>query len=233
MAVDIHRLWYLRNVDLFRNLPPPAQEELVKSSSIVEFKRGDEVCTAGVGHERAYIVKEGNVRLIVHSPNGKKLTVAILKPGDLIGGADLFHSETVGESAEAMSACVLYSLPIQILRRFANDHLEFAVRITKEIDKSRTLILNRMQDILFLTVPERLARLFLRLADQFPGTTKSGKRFLNLRLTHQEIADLIGANREAVSAALIGLRREKCVSAVQGYIVLNHEESLRKSAHVD
>lgn len=227
MAVDTSRLWYIRNVDLFKNLPESDLHEVAKVARLVEFGRGDEICASGTGNPFAYVIKEGNVRLIMHSPSGKQLTVAILKPGDVIGGADLFGTETGGESAEAMSPCTLYKVPVDLLQRFARDRSEFSLRVNKEVNRSRMLVMNRMQDVLFLTVQERLARLFLRLADEFPGTTTSGKRFVNIRLTHQELADLIGANREAVSATLVKLRRSKCVNSVHGFLVLSNEELLK------
>lgn len=228
--VDSARLWYIRNVDLFRNLPEPDLAKLAGEAKLVEFGRGQEICASGTGNRFAHIIKEGNVRLIMHSPSGKQLTVAILKPGDVIGGADLFGTETGGESAEALSPCVLYQVPVDLLRKLATESSDFSLRINKEVNKSRMLVMNRMQDVLFLTVQERLSRLILRLADEFPGTTTSGKRFVNIRLTHQELADLIGANREAVSATLIKLRKSKCVQSVHGFLVLSNESALRETA---
>ena len=53
------------------------------------------------------------------------------------------------------------------------------------------------------------------------------------RLEHQELADLIGANREAVSATLIKLRRSKCVNSVHGFLVLANEELLKTNVAKD
>jgi CRP/FNR family cyclic AMP-dependent transcriptional regulator len=228
--MDSHRLWYIRNVDLFKNLRESDLEEIVRDSTVVQFVRGQEICASGTGNPFAHIIKEGNVRLLMHSPNGKQLTVAILKPGDVIGGADLFGTESGGESAEAISPCTLYRVPVEALRKIAKERAEFSLRINKEVNRQRTLIMNRMQDVLFLTVQERLARLILNLASEFPGTTTSGKRFVNIRLTHQELADLVGANREAVSATLIKMRRSKCVNSVQGFLVIGDEEALKQTA---
>jgi CRP/FNR family transcriptional regulator len=230
VATDSHRLWYIRNVDLFASLPDTDLEEVVRRASIVEFGRGQEICASGTGNQNAYIIKEGNVRLLMHSPSGKQLTVAILKPGDVIGGSDLFGTESRGESAEAISSTRLLQVPVEALRNLAKERSEFALRINKEVNKNRLLLANRMQDVLFLTVQERLARLIVRLAEEFPGETTSGKRFVNIRLTHQELADLIGANREAVSTALIKFRKSKCVNSVHGFLVLANEEALRKTA---
>jgi CRP/FNR family cyclic AMP-dependent transcriptional regulator len=230
MSADSSRFWYIRNVDLFKSLPESDLEELAARAELVEFGRGQEICASGTGNPNAHVLKEGNVRLVMHSPSGKQLTVAILKPGDVIGGADLFGTETGGESAEALSPSTLYKVPVDLLLQFAKARPEFSLRINKEVNKSRMMVMNRMQDVLFLTVQERLARLVLRLADEFPGVSTSGKRFVNIRLTHQELADLIGANREAVSATLIKLRRSKCVNSVQGFLVLANEEALRETA---
>ncbi len=230
MSVDSTRLWYIRNVDLFRNLPEADLEELASEARLVEFVRGQEICASGTGNRFAHIIKEGNVRLIMHSPSGKQLTVAILKPGDVIGGSDLFGTETGGESAEALSPCTLYKVPVDLLLRLAKERNEFSLRINKEVNKNRMLVMNRMQDVLFLSVQERLARLIVKLADEFPGTTSSGKRFVNIRLTHQELADLIGANREAVSATLMKMKKTKCVNSVQGFFVLVDEKRLREDA---
>ncbi len=231
MVADSAPLWYIRNVDLFRNLPEGDLELLAQEAKLVEFGRGQEICASGTGNVFAYIIKEGNVRLIMHSPSGKELTVAILKPGDVIGGADLFGTETGGESAEALSPCTLYQVSVDLLKKLARERPDFSLRINKEVNKSRMLVMNRMQDVLFLTVQERLARLVLRLADEFPGTTTSGKRFVNIRLTHQELADLIGANREAVSATLIKFRKAKCVQSIHGFLVLSNEPVLSETAH--
>jgi len=231
MAVQAHRLWYIRNLDLFRNLDEAALDELARKGHLVQYKRGDGICAAGTGNDLAYVIKEGNVRLMLQAPNGRRLTVAILKPGDVVGGTGLFVDEADGESAEAMSQATLFAVPVETLRQFARERPDFAIRVTKEVNKQRTFIMNRMQDVLFLTVQQRLARLLLRLADEFPGTATSGKRFVNIRLTHQELADLVGANREAVSTALIKLRKEKCLAAIHGYFVLSNEESLRQTAY--
>jgi CRP-like cAMP-binding protein len=230
LAVDSNRLWYIRNVDLFSNLPESDLEQIAQQINLMEVSRGQEICAAGTGDRYAYVVKEGNVRLIIHSPSGKQLTVGILRTGDVIGGSDLFGTESQGESAEALSPTKLYRVPVDLLRKIAEDRSEFALRINKEVNKNRTLVVNRMQDVLFLTVQERLARLILRLADEFPGETTSGKRFVNIRLTHQELADLIGANREAVSATLMKFRKSKCVNSVHGFLVLANEPDLRKTA---
>lgn len=219
--------WAVRNLDLFRELSEAEIDELLRRSRVVEFGRGEHVCMSGVRHSHAYLVKEGTVRMVAASPTGKRLTLALLKPGELIGDLDLGEPGEPGESAETVTPAQLLQVPVDLLRELVDRHPEMGLQITKLIGKRRTQIVNRIRDVMFLTVPQRLARLALRLADEYPGTTKLGRRFVNLRLTHADLADLVGSNREAVSATLAQMRRQKSLGTTEGRLVLLNEERLR------
>ena len=95
----------------------------------------------------------------------------------------------------------------------------------------RTDLVNLIQDVLFLTVPQRLAKLIIRLSNEFPGQTKNGRTFVNLKLTHAEMADLVGSNREAVSATLGKWKTGGVVESIKGYFVIKDSESLSKIAN--
>lgn len=221
------RLWVLRNFDLFKALTDDELFELASASRLIEFGKNSHVCMSGVQHTHAYLIKEGNVRLVMTHPNGKRLTLGILKPGELIGDIELLsNSLALGESAETMGPVTLYAVPLDVLRKLITNKPEFTLTISKIVGDRRTEIINRMQDVLFMTVPQRLSRLLLKLAEDFPGQTKSGRRFLNLKITHAELADLIGANREAVSSTLAKWKTAKIAESVKGYIVLRDEVAL-------
>jgi CRP/FNR family cyclic AMP-dependent transcriptional regulator len=225
-----NKLWYIRNIDLLAHLSDAELASLGEMVTQVEFARGQEVCVSGAGTQIAYVIREGAVRLVLHTAAGKRLTVAILKAGEMFGNTGLVAADEPGESAEAMTGCVLYAVPSEQLRALALRNADFALEVTKIVDDHRRQIVNRVQDVLFLTVQERVSRLLLRLADEFPGTATSGRRFVNIRLTHAEIADLIGSNREAVSACLVRLRKAKLVASVKGFLVLGDEAGLKREA---
>jgi CRP-like cAMP-binding protein len=227
-----HRLWLVRNFDLFKCLSDAELRTLADQSRVVRFERNDHICMSGVRHTHAYLVKEGNVRVVATNSQGKRLTLAILKPGELIGDIDLFgdREATTVESAEAVDSASLLAVPIDILRTLVINKPELSLAVHKLIGDRRAEILNRMQDVLFLTVPERLARLILRLAKDYPGESKTGRRFVNLRLTHAEFADLIGSNREAVSATFGKWKAAGPVDTVKGFVVIKDEAALKQIA---
>ncbi len=225
------KLWVLRNFDLFQSLREQDLEELIQSSRVVTFGRNDHICMAGVQHTHAYLVKEGNVRIVYNHPTGKRLTLGILKPGELIGDVDLFHNELpIGESAEAIGEVHLYAVPIELLKKKILSNSEVTLKLSKIIGDRRTEVVNLLQDVLFLTVPQRLAKLLLRLSEEFPGVSKNGRTFVNLKLTHAEYADLVGANREAVSATLSKWKQAGMVDVIKGFAVLKDREKLSELA---
>jgi CRP-like cAMP-binding protein len=223
-------LHYIRRLNFFPALSEEEKVELAAHSRMRTCRRG-ELIRLGQGDRGSFwLIKEGNVRLSILGAGGKKITVALLGPGEIIGEMAAAGLEGPTEIAEALTGCVLCAVPVEFLQRFVQRRPELSLHISKLIGLRRRQIANRIQDILFLTVPQRVARLLLRLADEFPGETTSGGRFINIRLTHQEMADLVGSNREAVTLALRRLEKEGLVAPVKRYWVLLDEERLRHEA---
>lgn len=227
------RLWVLRNFDLFKAAQDQDVEELLRASRVVSFGRNDHICMSGVQHTHAYLVKEGNVRIVHHHSTGKRLTLGILKPGELIGDIDLFNHELpLGESAEAIGAVQLYAVPIDLLKRVILNSPTSTLKLSKVTGERRNDLVNLIQDVLFLTVPQRLARLVLRLSREFPGTTKNGRSFVDLKLTHAELADLVGSNREAVSATLGKWKQAGIAESIKGFLVIKDSAELDSLANI-
>ncbi len=223
-------LHYIRRLNFFPALSEEDKMELAAHSKMRECRRGELIQLGSEDRGTFWLIKEGNVRLSIVGAGGKKITVALLGPGEIIGEMAAAGVEGPTEIAEALTGCVLCTVPMQFLHRLVRRKPEVSLHITKLIGLRRRQIANRIQDILFLTVPQRVARLLLRLADEFPGRTTDGIRFVNIRLTHQEMADLVGSNREAVTLALRRFEQERIAAPVKRYWVLLDENRLRKEA---
>lgn len=228
--METSALHYIRRLNFFPELTEDEKAELAAHSRMLKCLRGHPIHISGTGDDAFWLIKEGKVRLSILGAGGKKITVALLGPGEIIGEMAVAGLEGYAEIAEALTGCVLCQVPTEYFRRIVNRRPDLSLHITKLVGLRRRQIANRIQDVLFLTVPQRVARLLLRLADEFPGTTVRGRRYVNLRLTHQEMADLIGSNREAVTAALRRLDRLGYAKPVKRFWVLVDEDSLKREA---
>jgi len=84
----------------------------------------------------------------------------------------------------------------------------------------------RLNDLLFKSAPARLARLLLYLAEEYGQAPPAGP-WLALRLSHQEIANMIGIARETVSTFMSEWKKEGWIDYTQRQIVIKSPENLR------
>ena len=84
--------------------------------------------------------------------------------------------------------------------------------------------------LLSVSASEKLARLLLRLADEFGERTTTGIRLQTL-LTHEEIAQMIGASRETVTRSLNMLKRKRIIRANNADLLIRNRAALAALAH--
>lgn len=188
-------LWYIKKLDFFPEISEQDLLECALSSVMVGAKRGEVIALPKDTAEHAWLIKEGHVRLVRHTAEGRTIAVEILGPGEIIGEVALITGEAAPESAEAMDEVLLCKVSGGLLRRVCERNPELGLHIAKRVGQRRVRIETRLADLLFHPVPARVANLLLNLHG----------RFANLRLTHQEIADLVGCNREAATRAVDSL----------------------------
>ena len=102
-----------------------------------------------------------------------------------------------------------------------------AMKMMKLVGERRRQLENRVENLLFRSAHARLAALFLELQHSF-GVRDSRGVIINLKLTHREIASLIGATRETVSFAILDLRRDNLILTEGKRVILLDEPGLRK-----
>ena len=90
---------------------------------------------------------------------------------------------------------------------------------------------NKLLDLLYSTVEQRLAKTFLNLLDDF-GVPHDSGYLLKIKLTHHDLADLIASTRETVTTALNKLKELSLVEYEGKYLILKSMEQLREIAEV-
>ncbi|MGH7274483.1 MAG: Crp/Fnr family transcriptional regulator, partial [Nitrospiria bacterium] len=96
---------------------------------------------------------------------------------------------------------------------------DLSIRLTKFIGFRLRRIESRIEELVYRDVPARLAHLLLEISKEFGQQEANGIR-LGIRLTHQEIANLIGSTRETVSATLGEFRRQGLLRLDSRFIIL-------------
>jgi CRP-like cAMP-binding protein len=131
-----------------------------------------------------------------------------------------------------MRDCSVWGVPRSTLQAIVEKNPKMALQITKIIGFRRLQIENRVSNLLS-TVPVRLARLILSLAERYPGPLDQGRRTIKIRLTHQDMGDLIASNREIVTATLNRFKKDEVIHLDGSTIVLHNERELHNISGTD
>jgi len=219
-------IWHMKRLNFFPAIAEHDLEALLRDNPLQKFKKGEPIYLTGQSANYLYLLKEGYVRISRLTPEGRSLILDILNPGDVFGEMALAGIDRRNESADAMQDCTICPVPIPVMAGLLEQNSAMALQLFKIIGFRRQMIEMKIESLIFCTVPVRLARMLLMLAERYPGRTQKGFRYVKLRITHREMGELIGANREIVTASLNKLKHDGLLSFVRKYIVLLDEEAL-------
>jgi CRP/FNR family transcriptional regulator len=128
------------------------------------------------------------------------------------------------EAFEDTLICALYRGDfLALIRR----QPELLLAVMKVLAERLRVAEEEIADLVFQDVRGRLASLLLRLAEAY-GRKTGGMLRLTLRLTHQDIASMIGATRETVTSALSRFRDAGLIATDQRHIMIRDPEGLRQ-----
>lgn len=198
---------------------------LAEASRQLSFDRGELVYSEGEQAAGAYIVATGKVKLVASSSFGKVLIVRIANPGDIIGLSAALggcRNDTTAEALESASVCYVATDSLYRLMTCFNDiSLWLAEQLSIEyFGLCRELSLLGLQR----SAMSKLAKL---LAGFFDNVESPGGVQTKCRLTHEEMAQIIGTSRETVTRLLRELR-ETAVATLKGDTLrVNNLDELR------
>ena len=224
------KLWYLKQ---FNFLETMTQEEMESLSEMVvdnQVKKKQPIFMAGDPSENLYFLKEGRVKITRVDESGKEFTLTLLEPGEIFGELGLFDESPRETSATALEDSIICLMKRRDFERYASHKPELSFKLSKLMGLRLRQIENRIEELLFRDVPSRLARLLLRLVDRHPRETKHGLR-INITLSQQELANLIGATREMTSSVLNSLKKEEIINIESKYIYIINRKALEQIAN--
>lgn len=218
------KVWYLRRIDLFAGVDDAEMRRIAERATMREVSRGKVILHPNEPQEMVYVIKEGRVKVSRYSPDGREQILTLLEPGDSFGELALVH-EPEPVYVEAFEDTLICALARDDFAALIQRRPELMLHVLKVLAERLRAAEEEIADLVFRDVPGRLAVLLLRLAEEY-GQQHGGE--LRLRLTHQDIASMIGATRETVTSTLSRFRDAGLVAIEQRHIVIQDPEGLRR-----
>ena len=199
--------WLLQNCDLLSQLNPQDIQRLETTSKTRKFKRGEPIYLPSEAADGVLVVVQGRVKLCHVTPEGKQSILNFIDAGEVFGELSLVGSLRRDEFAEAAEATTLVVIPksemVNLMVRYHN----LQVGVTRLIGLRRQRVERRLRNLLFRSNRERVVHLLIEMSEKYGRQTENGLE-LNIKLSHQEIASLIGSTRETVTVMLGQLQSE-------------------------
>ncbi|QDT63235.1 Crp/Fnr family transcriptional regulator [Calycomorphotria hydatis] len=220
------RYWHFKNSRLFEQLNDADIAELERGALTRQYKRGDVIYLPADYGDSALLLISGRVKQYTITAEGKEAVLAFIEPGELFGELPVVTGGTRDEFAEAMEKCQLVVIPGESIRKLMDSHAGFAVGITKLMGLRRRRFERRLKALLFRSNRERLVHLILELTEQYGRRCPNGQIELTLKLSHQELANVIGSTRESVTVMLGRLQLDGYIAVQRRRIIVKNLSAL-------
>lgn len=215
------KLQHLAETDLFQDLSMSDLEEIARTAAMTTCHRGRVFYTPGETGEVLFILKQGRVALYRVTDDGRKIVTATVEPGTIFGEMALVGQGMADSYAESLEDCTLCVMSRADVIRLIERHPSVAVRLLHRMGRRLSDAEERLADTVYKPVDARLASALVRLA---------GEDNAPIRLSHQDLAEIIGSYRETVTRTLNEWKAAGLLEQERMQIRLVDPAALRKIA---
>lgn len=181
---------------------------LANCKDSVTVKKGEVIFNEGDVMNGVYCIKEGTCKLVKMNSNGKDTIIKLITKGELLGQTSILTEEKSTLSAIAVDDMRVCFIPKNEILGFIDNNKSFLFEVTKNVCKNLNDATNFAVNHTHKTVKERLAISLLEILNS-AGTDNEG--YLNLQLTREEIASMVGTATESCIRLLAELKKENLI----------------------
>ncbi|MEQ8907818.1 MAG: Crp/Fnr family transcriptional regulator [Vicingaceae bacterium] len=173
------------------------------------YKKGDTIFREGSNSRGIFCVNKGKIKLSRMGPSGKEQIVRFATSGDIIGYNSMLSKRPLSATAKALDDSAVCFIParnfFEMLRKEPNFSLKILELTAKNWENASRLITDMAQK----TTKQRLAEMLLWLKETF-GLDEDN--CIDVKLSREEIANMVGTATEAVIRLLGELKKDKLIA---------------------
>lgn len=212
---------FLTSLPLFTKLSEAYLASLAREGRFQYVEKGGILFFQSDPSDAAYIVCEGNISIVLNSPDGREMVINEMQAGDLFGELGILTKKNRSTSAVARTKTRLFVIPSHTLLKIVENEPHFAFRLL-EITAARLQMSGKREGALaFMDAQARLARLLLELERQ-----EHRKGYVTI--SQDELAQRTGLIRQTVAKALGKWRRSGWLITGRGRILILNRKALEE-----
>lgn len=187
---------FLATVPLFRSLAPAEVTAFAQMAREKSYPKGSVILFEDDPGDALFVVRAGRVKVVLVAEDGREVILGILGVGEHFGELSLIDDQPRSAHVVAMEDSTLLVLRREDFRRRVEQNPAVAWALLLELSRRLRRADEKIGSLVLLDVPGRIARMILDAA------AEAGSEQIEKPLTHQTIANVIGASRETVSRAM-------------------------------
>lgn len=191
-----------------------SSQELFESiGTPVEYNPGECLFTQGDETDYFYYLIKGLVKIIVYWEDGSEKTL-INQEGGMLGVVSAFNQIPQFTTAIVAKPSTIIKVNVNSLIRFLSNKPEWMLSFFQEMGAKVHLLTLQLSTMTFLTVEKRICYTLLMLSRDVGSDTSHGLK-ISVRMTDQELANLVGTSRATISKVISSLRKNKFVEKIK------------------
>jgi len=214
-------------VPFFQELSPDELEPIAELLLERRYKKGATIFLEGDQGDELYIIKSGMVK-IFRFDGVREVILALFREGDYFGEMEVIQRTEYGRSAsaETLEPSVLYGLKRKDFVEFMEQKPQVALKLL-DISMSRLRSTNeQLRNLTFLDARSRIIKTIIRLSQEHGVLTADGT-LIDLKLTHQQLADMVSTVRETVTKVLLELQNKQLIHIDKKRILIQSPDQLK------
>jgi CRP/FNR family transcriptional regulator, cyclic AMP receptor protein len=216
----------MREEHLFCHLTPPALQKLNEIKATALYPKSAMLFIEGQQPRGVFVLCSGKAKLSTSSRKGKTVITAMVGSGDVLGLSATISNLPYESTAEMVEPGQANFISRNSFLDFLKEHGEVALRVAEQLSRNYYIAHEGIRMLGLTASPaERLAKLLL----SWSTTSNDGETpQIRLTLTHEEIAEMIGATRETVSRVLSDFKKKQLVQLKGATLLIKNKPALEK-----
>jgi CRP/FNR family transcriptional regulator, cyclic AMP receptor protein len=230
VSIDAARL--RTTIPFFREIAPDVLNNIIPFMYEKTFKKGSIIFFEGDEGDEIFFIRSGAVN--IYSFDGvKKVILAFLQEGDYFGEMALIKPGLYrSATAETTQMTKLYTLRRGDFEKLIMENPRLAFHLLDYTMERLRRANQQIYDLTFLNVRTRIIKRLIRLGEEYGTMTQHGLQ-IGLKVTHQQMAEMVGAVRETVTKVLLELQEVGLISIKSKMILIPDQELLERKLRED
>lgn len=217
----------LKKIPIFSKLSEDVLLNILKLQVVKAYKKGSIIFHEYDKGDAFFFVKSGKVKIFKTSLDGRDITLNILEEGSIFAEVTLFNDINYPATAMVLEESQIGMILNKDIEKLILKNTSLALQIIKLLNKRLYKSQSTIKDMAFSDTFVRVTNVLIDLSSSHGLVTNNGIE-INMNITRQDIADMVGTTRETVSRIIADLKRDGLIETNSKKIIIIDIENFKK-----